>query len=340
MAGRAESDAATTRILIIAPSWIGDMVMAQPLLAQLHQRESVHIDVLALPWIRPLLERMPGVDGIVDMPVGHGRLALGERYHIGKSLRGRYTRAIVLPNTLKSALIPWFAKIPLRSGYTGETRYGLLNDRRDLDEAAMPRLVTRYAALASPPGQLPEPAYPELQASPRQLEQTCTDLGIEIDDSKPVLGLCPGAEYGEAKRWPAEHYAVVARHALQQGQAVWLFGSDKDRAVTVEINAACGDQCLDLAGRTSLDQAIDLMSVVKNIVTNDSGLMHVACALGRRVVALYGSSSPGYTPPLSDQAKVLSLDLDCSPCFKRTCPLGHLDCLRKLLPGQVLAELS
>ena len=327
------------QILIIAPSWIGDMVMAQPLLARLHEQGDVHIDVLALPWIKPLLARMPGVDGIVDMPLGHGRLALFQRYRIGRSLRGRYHRAIVLPNTLKSAFIPWAAHIPVRTGYKGEPRYGLLNDRRKLDKSAMPKLFTRYLALAEHDHSEPAERYPQLQVSEQQLEQTCADLNICRPQQK-ILGLCPGAEYGEAKRWPECHYAKVAQHALDQGHAVWLFGSAKDRAVTQAINAACDDGCVDLAGMTSLDQAIDLMSLTDAVVTNDSGLMHVACALGRKVVAVFGSTSPDYTPPLSDQAQVLRLGLDCSPCFQRSCPLGHLDCLNKLLPEQVIEALG
>ena len=333
------SENAAERVLIVAPSWIGDMVMAQPLIARLHQQTDIHVDVLALPWIKPLLTRMPGVDGIVDMPIGHGRLALSERYSIGKSLRGQYQRAIVLPNTLKSALIPWFAKIPRRAGYTGEARYGLLNDRHQLDEEAMPRLVDRYRALANGSQGNTGEVYPELKVSDEQVKQTCEDLGIKLLD-QPILGLCPGAEYGEAKRWSECHYAKVAQHALDQGQAVWLFGSAKDQAVTQAINDACDDGCLDLAGKTTLDQAIDLMSLTDAVVTNDSGLMHVACALGRKVVAVFGSTSPDYTPPLSDQAQVLRLGLECSPCFERTCPLGHTDCLNQLLPEQVIEALG
>ena len=317
------------------------MVMAQPLLAALHQQQDCSVDVLALAWIRPLLSRMPGVNGVLEMPVGHGRLALAERYRLGKSLRGRYDRAVVLPNTLKSALIPWFARIPTRTGYTGESRYGILNDRRSLDVQLMPKLVSRYAALAydrsnQPQGDIP---FPRLQVSAEQLQQTCDALNIAMPRS-PVLGLCPGAEFGEAKRWPVEHYAEVANQALQQQHAVWLFGSASDQQVTTRINDLCQGACLDLAGKTSLDQAIDLMSLTATVVTNDSGLMHVACALGKPVIALYGSSSPDYTPPLSDSATILSLGLECSPCFKRECPLGHLDCLKKLTPDRVIEVMA
>jgi len=330
----------SSRILVVAPSWIGDMVMAQPMLATLQAKGEVHIDVLALPWIKPLLLRMPGVNGVIDIPIGHGRLALAERYQLGKSLRGLYTQAIVLPNTLKSALIPWFARISKRTGYTGESRYGLLDDRRTLDKEGMPMLMTRYAALASADHSVDASlAYPVLQVSADQQSQTCQELSIEMPSTQ-ILGLCPGAEFGEAKRWPTEHYAEVARHALDKQQAVWIFGSEKDQEVTQQINERCEGRCLDLAGQTTLYQAIDLMSLTQTVVTNDSGLMHVACALGRRVIALFGSTSPAYTPPLSDQATVLSLQLACSPCFERTCPLGHLDCLQKLSPKMVIEKLG
>ena len=315
--------------------------MAQPLLNALRVKQSGPIDVLALPWIKPLLSRMPEVDRVIDMPIGHGRLALAERYRLGKSLRRFYTQAIVLPNTLKSALIPWIARIPQRTGYTGESRYGLLNDRRTLSKDALPRLVDRYRALAfngavSGDGLTENPV---LRVRAEQQAQACQALSITMPGDRP-LGLCPGAEFGEAKRWPVEYYAEVAKHALGHNEAVWLFGSDKDSAISAQINEICGGKCLDLAGKTTLDQAIDLMSLTRAVVTNDSGLMHVASALGRRVIALYGSSSPDFTPPLSDKATIISLRLDCSPCFERQCPLGHLDCLNKLTPERVIEALA
>lgn len=326
-------------VLVVAPSWIGDMVMAQPMIALMHRQGPVNIDVLALPWIRALLTRMPGIRHVVDMPIGHGRLAIKERYRTGRALRGRYEQAIVLPNTLKSALIPWFAGIQKRTGYTGEARYGLLNDRRELDRENMPGLVQRYAALAVHKAELPEVRYPVLQVTTDQQQQTCEKLGIATGESK-IIGLCPGAEYGEAKRWPVGHYAHVASRLIEAGDEVWLFGSEKDAAVTRAINQQTGDRCRDMAGKTTLDQAIDLMSLTQTIVTNDSGLMHVASALGVNVIAVFGSTSYRYTPPLSDKAVVLSLDLECSPCFERECPLGHMNCLTQLSPERVLQEIS
>lgn len=331
----------TQRTLVVAPSWVGDMVMAQPLLALLVERD-MQVDVLALPWVQAVVKRMPHIASVLDMSVGHGRLAIGVRHRIGRSLRSRnYRQAIVLPNTLKSALIPWFAGIRRRIGFHGESRYVLLNDRRQLDTSVMPLLVQRYYSLGLESGQgLPETINnPQLQASPQGLSDTLQALNIELPD-RNFIALCPGAEFGKAKRWPIEHYAAVASYVLASGKAVWLFGSQNDREVTGRINVLTGGRCLNLAGLTGLEQAIDLLSLAEAVVTNDSGLMHIACALQRRVIALFGSTSPEYTPPLSDTANILRLGLPCSPCFERRCPLGHLDCLQKILPERVIRLLE
>ena len=275
------------------------------------------IDVLAPPWVLPVYRRMPEVAGTHTLPFGHGDLRLGERRRFAKTLPN-YDRAVVLPNTLKSALIPWHAGIPVRTGWHGEMRYGLLNDRRILDEEALPLIAERYAALGQAAGEvlrrpLPEP---KLETDPQARAATLARLGL--DTSRPIAAFAPGAEYGPAKRWPARHFAQLARDLEARGHAVWLFGSGKDAAVTAEINRLAGGLCADLAGRTSLDEAIDLLSLAARVVSNDSGLMHVAAALDRPMAAIFGSSSPAHTPPLSAKARVISLRLECSPCFART----------------------
>lgn len=317
------------------------MVMAQSLFKLLHARHpGVTIDVVAPAWTAPLTDRMPEVRRSIALPLAHGELALGKRWRLGASLRGRYDQAIVLPNSLKSAILPFAARIPRRTGFRGEMRYGLLNDLRRLDEAALPRTVDRFLALGSEPGQpLPTAPAPQLQADRTSAAAALRRLGVDAPD-KPVLGVCPGAEYGPAKRWPARHFAAVANRQLEHGWAVWLFGSEKDAAVTAEIQALTQHRCLDLAGRTKLGEAIDLLALTDSIVTNDSGLMHVACALDRRVVALFGSSDPRHTPPLSERAQALWLALDCGPCFERVCPLGHTRCLNDLQPEWVLDALA
>jgi heptosyltransferase II len=331
-----------TRFLIVGPSWVGDMALAQSLFKVLKQRHPCsRIDVLAPPWTLPLLARMPEVAEGISLPFRHGELALGRRWAFGKSLRQRhYDQAILLPNSLKSAIVPYAARIPVRTGYVGEMRYGLLNDARKLDKSRLPRTVDRFVALGLEPGAvLPAVPDPELVPDTANAAAALARLG-HTAPAVPVLGLCPGAEYGPAKRWPAEHYAEVAQAKLNESWEVWLFGSDKDAPVTAEIQRLAGGRCLDLGGRTSLADAIDLMSLCNAVVSNDSGLMHVAAALGRRLAAIYGSSDPRHTPPMSPRATVRYLHLECSPCFERTCPLKHLRCLRNISPASVLEALA
>jgi heptosyltransferase-2 len=325
--------------LVVAPSWIGDAVLSHPLLMRMKEADPPGtIDVLAPPWVLAVYKRMPEVSGRHLNPFGHGDLRLGERRRFARSLP-KYDRAVILPNTLKSALIPWHAGIPIRTGWHGEMRYGLLNDRRVLDEEALPLIVERYAALAQPAGEalrkpLPEP---KLAIDPQTRSAALARLGL--DTSRPIAAFAPGAEYGPAKRWPARHFAQLARELDARGHAIWLFGSGKDAEVTAEIDRLSGGICIDLAGRTSLDEAIDLMSLATRVVSNDSGLMHVAAALDRPMAAVFGSSSPAHTPPLSAKARVISLKLECSPCFARVCPLGHTNCLEKLEPADVLTAI-
>lgn len=330
------------KVLVVGPSWVGDMVMAQSLFKVLRRADSdTEITVLGPPWSIPILARMPEVGHTIDMPVGHGVLGLGVRRRLGRELRASgFDRAIVLPGSFKSALVPWFAKIPRRTGYVGEQRWGLLNDARTLDRRAMPMNVQRFVALglpksSAPPADIPRPA---LVVDRARVVETAARFGLETGET--VVALCPGAEYGPAKRWPAAHFAEVANRQLQQGRRVWLFGSENDREIAAHINRLCEGRCADLIGRTALGEAVDLMSLARYAVTNDSGLLHIAAAIGCHVVAIYGSSSDAFTPPLTDNCHRLTLDLECSPCFQRECPLGHLHCLKKLRPERVLAALA
>ena len=332
----------TQRILIIAPSWIGDTVAAQPLFMRLQQRTpGAIIDVLAPPWVAAVLHAMPEITGeVLDNPFAHGQLRLKDRWALARQLKARnYDAAYVLPNSLKSALIPAFAGIPKRVGFTGEARYGLINVRHTLDEKATPLQVERYAILAEEPRHAlihPLP-YPKLNID--ALSQANTLQSLSLSGSPAPVIFCPGAEFGPAKHWPEKHFAALTRQLGAQGIPVWLLGSKKDAAVGDEIVRLSDGAALNLCGVTNLAQAIHLLAIARHVVTNDSGLMHVAAALGTPLTALFGSSSPGYTPPLSDTAQVISLKLECSPCFKRECPLGHLDCLNKIEPGRVLASM-
>jgi len=319
------------------------MVMAQSLFMLLKAQEPQRaIDVLAPGWTLPLLERMPEVRTAIKMPLGHGELKLGERRRLGISLReGQYAQAIVLPNSLKSALIPFWAQIPLRTGYVGEMRQWLLNDCRRLDKQRLPMTVQRFVALGLPDGEsLPDPVpVPQLVSAEEDRRAAAERLGL-VNDHRPVLALCPGAEFGPAKQWPEEYYAQVAQTWLDRDWQVWLFGSANDAGVCSRINALAGERCANLAGHTTLAEAIDLLAMAAFVVSNDSGLMHVAAALQRPLVAVYGSSDPGFTPPLSDTARVERLGLDCSPCFRRECPLGHLNCLKDLAPERIIDAMQ
>ena len=330
------------KVLVVAPSWIGDMVLAQPLLKLLHARNpGLALDALAPRWTLPLLGRMPEVRRAIESPFAHGDLRIGDRRRLGRELAQEgYDQAIVLPNTFKSALTPFFAGIPIRTGYTGEMRHWILNDARKLDEKRFPQLAQRYAALAvsrgvSPPSPLPTLALKVDETARRALLER-----LGLDRSRPAVALCPGAEFGPAKRWPARYFAELAQGLAARGLAVWLVGSPGDRQTGAEIEQAAGGVCRNLCGETSLAEAIDLLASCSLVVSNDSGLMHVAAALGKPLVALYGSSSPAYTPPLSAEARILKLELPCSPCFQRECPLGHFNCMMQLVPDRVLGAID
>jgi heptosyltransferase-2 len=326
------------KILVVAPSWIGDTILAQPLLALLKRNDpTARIEVLAAAWSAPLLARMSEVDAVIANPFGHGQFNFGARRALGRRLAsGNFSAAYVLPNSWKSALVPYFAGIPRRIGYQGESRYLLLNQRQRLDVTAHPQLVQRYAALAGPlPASLPPP-----RLSSTMEQQQAARRALDLPhDANPVI-FCPGAEFGPAKRWPAQHFAALARLIATPQQPVWLVGSDKDKAVGDDIAAAAQGTALNLCGRSSLEQALDLIAAARCVISNDSGLMHVAAALERPLVALYGSSSPAYTPPLSSGAKIVSRNLPCSPCFQRECPLVHFDCMNGITPQQVATMID
>ena len=334
------------KTLIIGPSWVGDMVMAQSLFKLIKEKPgSQTLAVMAPDWSRPLLSRMPEVDEIMDLPLAHGELALGKRRAIGRSLRERqFDNAIVLPNSFKSALIPFHARIPRRIGWRGELRDLLLTDCRRLDKSALPLMVQRFAALAfdagaAAPEDFPAPALAidedNLQASLQK---------FQLQQDRPILALAPGAEFGDSKQWPPEHFASLANAMLLQGWQVWIFGSANDalaaESILADIEPQFLPQCHNLTGATSLGEAIDLLSLAATVVSNDSGLMHIASALQRRLVAIYGSTSSEFTPPLAEQVELLATDIECRPCFKRVCPYGHRRCLTELLPEKAIQAVK
>ncbi|CAI2533192.1 ADP-heptose--LPS heptosyltransferase RfaF [Serratia plymuthica] len=339
------------KILVIGPSWVGDMMMSQSLYRTLKaEHPTAEIDVMAPAWCRPLLARMSEVNQALSMPLGHGALALGERRRLGRALRANgYDRAYVLPNSFKSALVPFFAQVPQRTGWRGEMRYGLLNDIRVLDKTAFPLMVQRYVALAYDKQRihraedLPQPLlWPQLQVSDEEIAETTA--AFNLTGSRPIIGFCPGAEFGPAKRWPHYHYAQLAQMLIDQGYQIALFGSAKDHEAGEQIRAALDDDarvfCMNLAGETQLEQAVILLASCQAVVSNDSGLMHVAAALNKPLIALYGPSSPDFTPPLSDKAKVIRLISGYHKIRKGDADQGYHQSLIDIQPQQVLDALT
>ncbi len=330
------------KILVLGPAWVGDMVLAQSLFKTLKTNNpTCTIDVAAPAWTLPLLERMPEVSDKIALPFKHGELAFWQRIAFGKTLKNQgYSQAIILTNSFKSAILPWAAGIPKRTSFLGEQRYGLINDIRSLDKTKLKKTVERFVTLGLNKNEILSKNIPnpQLNSNPEASWILASRLGIKNDKSK-ILGLCPGAEYGEAKRWPTEYYAEVANHALKNNWQVLLFGSDKDKPVANQINQLTQNKCIDLSGKTKLGEAIDLMSICDTVISNDSGLMHVAAALNKKLIAIFGSSDPFHTPPMSANAVIEYLGLACSPCFKRECPLGHTHCLTQIMPTKIIHQI-
>ncbi len=317
-------------ILVIGPRWVGDMVMAQTLFIALkEQNPDAAIDVMAPAWAAPLVGRMPEVRARIDAPFSRKKLELGLRWKMARELKGRYDQAFIMQGSWKSALLPFFAGIPRRTGHRREMRYGLVNDIVPLPDSLKRKTAQAFFGLAGGGSFRP----PHLSVEAANQQEQLTRHGLSRGG---FAALMPGAEFGPAKRWPSEKYADFARRLLADGMQVALFGSANDRLVTSEI-AALAPGAIDLAGSTRLEDAIDLIAAARLALSNDSGLMHIAAAVGTPVVAIYGSTSPDNTPPLAERRELVWLGLDCSPCHKRTCPLGHLDCLNKLDVDRVFA---
>ena len=311
--------------------------MTEPLLKRLHARGE-QLTVGALPWVAPVYRAMPQVAEVIEFPFAHGGLQLKGRRSLARALSGRFDIAYVCPNSLKSALLPFLASIPKRVGYLGEARVGLLTHRlKNPPKDRRPPMVAFYSALSGNTDVAAD--RPQLHLPAGQLEAVLQQQGL----SGSYFVFVPGAEYGPAKRWPAQHFAKLAQ---QLNAPVLLLGSAKEAALCAQI-ADAALRCHNLAGKTTLAEAFALIAGARAVITNDSGLMHVAAALDVPQVAIFGSSSPLHTPPLSDRARVLWLKtdptyrpaLDCAPCFERECPLGHLRCLNDVSPELVLQNL-
>ncbi|MBQ3775350.1 MAG: lipopolysaccharide heptosyltransferase II [Ruminobacter sp.] len=334
------------RILVIAPSWIGDLVMSQCLYMELKKiyPDSI-IDVMAPKWCLDVLKRMPEVSNAILMPIGHGVFNLKERYRLGKELKANhYDQAYILPNSFKSALIPLFAGIPYRRGWIGESRYFILTDYRR-NKKDFPKLISRYTSLAHSNTEiksekdLKEIPTPKLTVHESDTSTASSKFSINIQAD--VLGICPGAEFGPTKKWPPEYYAIITDKYLSSdsGREVWIFGSNKDVETAEKLKKSVSPDYQKrvhiLAGRTTIEEAIDLLAACKFVICNDSGLMHISAAVGVRVIAIFGSTSTLYTPPTTTNALLVESTEPCHPCFKRQCRYGTTDCLKKLTAEMV-----
>ncbi|MCV2401425.1 lipopolysaccharide heptosyltransferase II [Marinomonas sp. C2222] len=330
------------KYLLVGPSWVGDMVMAQSLFITIkNQDKDAIIDVIGPNWSLPILARMPQVRNAIALPTAHGEWSLKTRKALGASLQNEhYDQSIVLPRSWKSALVPFFAKIKHRIGFHGEQRYFLLNERRKLDKSILNQTVKRFVSLgvnkseAYPPKQLPDPS---LQVDTENQAELYKKLELS---QRPAIAMMPGAEFGPSKQWPLSHFRETAQHFIQEGYQVWVLGGPKDIEEGNEITKNLGEFAFNLCGKTQLIDTVDLLAAAEKAISNDSGLMHIAAAVGTHVHAIYGSTSELFTPPLTEKSTIHNLHLECSPCFKRQCPLGHTNCQNNLLPKDVITAVS
>jgi len=330
------------KILVIGPAWVGDMVMVQSVFIALKQQNPSNIiDVVAPAWSAPVLARMPEVRRVIKVDLQHGKLQFRQRYQVGKSLRGEYDRAFILPRTFKSALIPYFAKIPQRTAYRGEMRYGIVNDMRTLDTSLTYKAVEKYLQLVATNeqrAQAPKIHFPRLEVDLEKRKQVAEKYSVDM--TKPIIAFMPGAEFGPSKQWPGKYFGELAMRFKQQGYGVYVFGSPKDMQIAQEIVKSSKGDAINLCGQTTLEEVVDLLSLVQIAVTNDSGLMHIAAAVDKPVVAIYGAITPEYTPPLTDKKEIQYLGLECSPCWKKQCPYGHYNCLNNIEVDKVYESVN
>ncbi len=326
------------KVLIIGPAWVGDMVMAQSLYkALLLNSTPAEIHVVAPAWSRPLLSRMPEIKNVFELDIAHGELGLKKRLRLGRELRKeKYTHAIILPRSFKSALVPWLARVPCRVGDKGEYRYGLLTKVLPSNRGkAVPNVCNylRYIDIVTDVAQVKREYSPSLTVDVSNQKRILESYNIKPDS--PILACMVGAEYGPSKQWPAEHFAELIDLSGQQGMQICLLGSEKDIPASQEIERLSRCSVFNLCGKTSLTDVIDVLAACNVAVSNDSGLMHIAAAVDVPVVAMYGGTTPAYTPPLHSQAKTFFLKLECSPCWQRSCQYDHYRCLKDILPQAV-----
>jgi heptosyltransferase II len=321
------------RVLVRSPNWVGDAIMSLPVLAGLRRLFPVaEITVLAVPRVAPLFAAQPGVTEIIRYPSGRGK------WQVLWDMRGHFDVALTLPNSMESALGLWLVGVPSRVGYNTDGRTLFLKEavsgHRHL---AGLHTVFYLLGLLKALGGVATFTPPALYLEPEEVDSAAQFLSeVDLAEQGPWIGLSPGAAYGPAKRWPTERFAALGTALQQQfGARIALLGGSTERQVAHEVKAQLQAPVVDLVGRTSLRQALGVLSQLRLLVTNDSGLMHAAAALSVPVVALFGSTDPVATGPFSPQATVIRHPLPCSPCFKRTCDIGYT-CLHAITVDEVM----
>jgi len=333
----AQDAPATSPILIVPYMWIGDFVRCHSVVKLLKQRfPDRPVDMLATTLCAPLADYMPGLRQAIVADLPRGRLALAQQRSLAQRFkREGYGSVLVMPRTWKSALAPFFAGIPQRIGFVGEGRFILINELR-FGERELPRMVDRCAALALPAGaKMPDGwPQPELRVPTAAAEAWRRERGLS-PDSRPVVALAPGA-VGPSKRWPSAAYGELCRRLLAAGLAVWVLGGPGEKALASEI---VGDsEARDLTGHDLRDAILALASAAV-AVSNDSGLLHVAAAVGTPSIGIFGPTSPWHWAPLNPLAATIAAqsELPCRPCHKPVCRLGHHRCMRDIPADDVLA---
>lgn len=327
-------------ILVVSPSWVGDFVRNHTLVQVLADRHPGRpIDLLTNPVCQPLGELMPLVRRTWALDAGRGQVQLGQRWRLARQMRWqRYGTAVVVMGSLKAALVPFLAGIPERIGWLGEHRYGLINricrradpQRTTIDGYALLGLTADEAK----PARWPEP---HLHVPAPKIEAWKDRNGVD-GQGQPIIALCPGAN-SEARMWPTEHYAQLARHCRAAGWTVWVLGAAREQAMADEIDRVAGGGCVSFTGTDLHDCAIQL-AAADVVVANDSGLLHLGAALGKPCIALFGPTPPHHTGPLNSNVTYLEIEIECRHCWGTVCPLGHHRCLRDIAPERVFEAVE
>ena len=320
------------KILIIAPAWIGDLVMSAVLIKALKNNQNNSIDILVNSNLLSLANLIPGIRKVIISETEHGKLSLIYRIKKGLSLRSeQYDECYILTNSFKSAIIPLIARIKKRISYLGEHRYGLVNIIKQPIERNL-GMVNRYLNLI-------DQKYSD-KANPVFNIKTIKELVInKFKFEGKYIVFCPDAEYGPAKRWPTDKWLDLATE-LSQHYKVIIVGLDI--SISEEFKPLESEKIINLIGKTNLVEVMKIIALSEGVISNDSGLMHVSASLDKKIIALYGSSSPTYTPPLISKEKrdIIYKNLDCSPCFKRVCPLGHTKCLNDIKVDEIKESVT